>query len=99
LYIPVLLQYLGYYIYINVCSSVKVALYLYKYLYKGPDTTCYTIDRSREEPPSEIDSFQISCYLSSSKGTWQILQYNTTTCTPSVAAIVLYLPNRQLGQI
>jgi hypothetical protein len=31
---------------IEICSSIKTVKYLYKYIYKGPDGTSYSVDKS-----------------------------------------------------
>ena len=56
------------YIYVDVCFTANVVLYLYKYFYKGPDTTKFNIIEGEAIPPrSEIDDFQNARYLSSTE--------------------------------
>ena len=46
-------------IYVDVCFTAEVVLYLYKYFYKGPDTTKFNIIAEEAIPPRlEIDDFQ-----------------------------------------
>jgi hypothetical protein len=58
-YIPALLKLMQCHIYVDVCFTAEVVLYLYKYFYKGPDTTKFNIIEGEAIPPrSEIDDFQ-----------------------------------------
>jgi hypothetical protein len=47
------------YIHVDVCFTVNVVLYLYKYLYKGPNTARYTVNVSVAEdvPRNEFDDY------------------------------------------
>jgi hypothetical protein len=67
-YIPALLRLLQCHIHVDVCFTANVVLYLYKYLYKGPDTTKFNIIEGEAIPPrSEIDDYQNARYLSSTE--------------------------------
>ena len=45
-------------IYVDVCFTAEVVLYLYKYFYKGPDTTRFNIIEGEAIPPQlEIDDY------------------------------------------
>ena len=56
------------YIYIDICSTTNIVLYLYKYLYKGPDTTKFNIVEGEAILPlSEINDYQNTRYLSLTK--------------------------------
>jgi hypothetical protein len=99
-YIPALLKLLQCHIHVDVCFTANVVLYLYKYLYKGPDTTKFNIVQGEAIPPrSEIDDYQNARYLSSTEAAWRILRYHITTNSPSVVAIGIHLPDQQLGQM
>jgi hypothetical protein len=65
-YIPALLLLLRCHVYIDICFIANVVLYLYKYLFKGQDTTRFDI-AIEVEPCREIDDFQIGRYLSSNE--------------------------------
>jgi hypothetical protein len=97
-YIPALLLLLRCHVHVDVCFTANVVLYLYKYLFKGQDTTRFDI-AIEAEPRQEIDDFQIGRYLSSSEAAWRILNYNITSTRPSVTAYSLHLPEQQLGQM
>jgi hypothetical protein len=99
-YIPALLKLMQCHIYVDVCFTTEVVLYLYKYFYKGPDTTRFNIIAEEAIPPrSEIDDFQNARYLSSTEAAWRILRYHITTNSPSVVAIGIHLPDQQLPQM
>jgi hypothetical protein len=85
---------------VDICFTANVVLYLYKYLFKGQDTTRFNIAIEAEaELHWEIDDFQIGRYLSSSEAAWRILNYNITGTQPSVTAYSLHLLEQQLGQM
>ena len=99
-YIPALLKLMQCHIYVDVCFTAEVVLYLYKYFYKGPDMTKFNIIEGEAIPPrSEIDDFQNARYLSSTEAAWRILRYHITTNSPSVVAIGIHLPDQQLPQM
>jgi hypothetical protein len=85
---------------VDVCFTANVVVYLYKYLFKGADTTRFEIVLGLNAfPRQEIDDYQIARYLSSSEAAWRILNYNITSTQPSVTAYSLHLPEKQLGQM
>jgi hypothetical protein len=87
---------------VDICFTANVVLYLYKYLFKGQDTTRFEIvlEADADAPVHrEIDDFQMARYLSSSEAAWRILKYNITSTQPSVTAYSLHLPEKQLGQM
>ena len=43
-YNPILLMRYNYHINVEVCNSIKCAKYLYKYVFKGHDRVCFSID-------------------------------------------------------
>lgn len=98
-YIPALLRLMQCHVHVDVCSTANVVLYLYKYLYKGPDTTKFNIIEGEAIPQSEIDDYQNARYLSSTEAAWRILRYHITTNSPSVVAIGIHLPGQQLPQM
>ena len=52
-------------IHVDICFTTNVILYLYKYLYKSPDTTKFNIVEGEAILPlSEIDDYQNTRYLS-----------------------------------
>ena len=99
-YIPALLKLLQCHIYVDVCFTANVILYLFKYLYKNPVTTKFDVVEGDAPPrPSEADEWQNGRYLSSCEAAWRILRFHITTIRPAVVAISIHLPNQQLGQM
>ena len=99
-YIPALLKLMQCHIYVDVCSTTNVVLYLYKYMYKGFDTAKFNVVEGEAVPRrSEIDDYQNARYLSSCEACWRILRYHITTIRPTVTGIGIHLPNQQLGQM
>ena len=99
-YIPALLKLLQCHIHVDVCFTANVVLYLYKYLYKEPNTTKFNIvQRKAMLPRLEIDDYQNARYLSSTEAAWRILRYHITSNSPSVTAIGIHLPDQQLPQM
>jgi hypothetical protein len=57
-YIPALLQLLRCHVNVDICFTANVVLYLYKYLFKGADTTRYNIIVETDPVPRrEIDDY------------------------------------------
>src|ERR1700739_3766401 len=88
-------------VHVDICFTINIVLYLYKYLYKGPDTIRYSVNVSvaKEAPRNEFDDYQLGRFLSSSESAWRILNYHITRATPSVIALGIHLPDWQLGQM
>ena len=82
----------------NICFTVNVFIYLYKYLFKGPDRTWFTIQakerhvKSNKEPVDEIKDYVAARYLSATETAWRILSYHITRKEPAVTSIYIHLP-------
>ena len=77
-------------------------MYLYKYLFKGPDYTSFHIASSQMGTEKETDEFKDYIngrYLSSSEAVWRILNFHITQQTPAVKALRVHLPEQQLYQM
>lgn len=84
-----LLLFWGGHINVEYCASSLMPVYLYKYLFKGPDSTRYNIvdpDRS-----NEIATYVKARYISAMEATWFVLGH--TTFPPS------YPPVQQLSLV
>jgi hypothetical protein len=57
---PSLLMLYNCHINIEICSSIKVVKYLYKYIYKGSDGASYSVDKSDNGDKVVID--EIKCF-------------------------------------
>jgi hypothetical protein len=103
-YMPSLLQYMNCHIYVDVCSSVTVFMYLYKYLFKRSDQTQFNFQTASEGSASalienEFDDYISSCYLSSSEAVYWIFSFHITSKNPPVKCLSVYLENKQLDQM
>ena len=73
-YIPGLSQFIDCHVNVDICFTANVFMYLYKYLFKGPDRTHFTLREQRaqnsEEPIDEIKDYVTAHYLSASEAAW-----------------------------
>ncbi|RPB02901.1 hypothetical protein L873DRAFT_1732425, partial [Choiromyces venosus 120613-1] len=79
---PFLSRLLECHVNVDICFTVYVFMYLYKYLFKGPDWTLFNI--MSDEFHDEIADYIDTRYLSASEAAWQILEYNISRKEPSV---------------
>ena len=63
-YMPALTKLMDCHVNVDVCFTVNMFMYLYKYLFKGPDRTKFVIQnstttssRGNEAPMNEIDNY------------------------------------------
>lgn len=87
----------------EVAFTAKVFSYLYKYLYKGPDITFFTLADDPESPLhappiNEIQDYQKARYLSAPESAWRILGYDITRKKPSVDCLPVHLPGENTPQ-
>lgn len=95
-YMPYLLKLLECHVNVEITSTVNVFLYLYKYLFKGPDRTLFAFS---ENGIDEAKEYIKGRYLSSSEAAWRIFQFDVTTKEPSVLNLRVHLPERNLHQM
>ena len=74
---PALTQLMDCHVNVDVCFTANVFMYLYKYLFKGPDRTKFAV-REQDEPVNEIDDYVSGRYLSATEASWRILGYDVT---------------------
>ena len=74
-----------------------------KYLFKGPDRTCFTLREQRaqnsEEPVDEIKDYVTARYLSASEAAWRILSYHITRKDPATSSIYIHPPNTNFSRM
>jgi len=82
--------------------TVNVFSYLYKYLYKGPDTAFFAVDdiipSDGPMPVNEINDYQKGRYLSAPEACWHILEFEVTRKEPAVESLLIHLPGRNVPQ-
>ncbi|KAF6514101.1 hypothetical protein HZS61_006357 [Fusarium oxysporum f. sp. conglutinans] len=100
-YMPSLILYMDCHINVDVCLSVNVFMYLFKYLFKGPDKTSFRVsdDSPASDMPDEYKDYIAARYLSSSEAAYRIFSFSIVTKEPSVRCLPVHLENHQLGQM
>jgi len=73
-------------------------MYLYKYLFKGLDTTLFRIQQHQDGHINEISDYVDACYLSTFESGWQILALELTSMSPSVDCLSVHLPDHNIAQ-
>ncbi|CAG8731674.1 4677_t:CDS:2, partial [Racocetra fulgida] len=101
-YNPMLLLKLECHINFEIASTVHLFMYLYKYLFKGPDHINYTInnkfENSSQQPINEFNDYINGRYLSAPEAAWRIFRYPVTTSDPSVLTLPIHLQNANIPQ-
>ena len=100
-YIPFLSRVLQCHLHVDICFTVNVFMYLYKYLFKGPDYTQFQITQigGNDSENDEFKDYIHGRYLSSSEAIWRIFNFHITQQIPAVKALQVHLPNHQLNQM
>jgi len=96
-YMPFLSKLLDCHVNVDICFTVNIFMYLYKYLFKGPDRTLFNI--SSDEFHDETADYIDARYLSASEAAWRILEYNISRKEPAVKVLSIHLPNQNLSQM
>lgn len=91
-HIPELIDELDCHIHVDVVFTVSVFMYLYKYLFKGPDHTLFRINRGESDQVDEIQDYVNGRYLSAPEASWRILGFDITSKEPSVTCLPVHLP-------
>ena len=95
-HIPELIDELDCHIFVDVVFTVAVFMYLYKYLYKGPDRTQFQLNHTEHDHVDELKDYVEGRYLSAHEAAWRILGFHITSKTPSVACLPLHLPDTNI---
>jgi hypothetical protein len=74
-------------------------MYLYKYLFKGPDNTRYTITNHNQQHTDEIMDFVNTCYITASEATWRIFDFEISRTLPAVVYLTVQLPGENFHQV
>jgi hypothetical protein len=105
-HIPALVHLLDCHIYADVCSTATIFLYLFKYLFKGPDRARFGIrtlhdDRAdgEEDQVDEFRDYMNARYLSSSEAVYRILNFHTVSKRPGVRCLSVHLEGKNLGRM
>ncbi|KAJ6003691.1 hypothetical protein N7522_006383 [Penicillium canescens] len=105
-HVPALVHLLDCHIYADVCSTATIFLYLFKYLFKGPDRARFGIralhDARADGEDDQIDEFRDymnARYLSSSEAVYRILNFHTVSKRPGVRCLSIHLEGKNLGRM
>jgi hypothetical protein len=101
LHILALVELLDYHIYVNICSITTIFLYLFKYLFKGPNYVRFSLhqlDSTREDVDKYRD-YVNACYLSVTEAIYWIFNFESIYKNPSIQCLPVYLEGRNLAQI
>ena len=69
-------------------------MYLYKYLFKGPDHTQFHLLWNKETGVNEITDYINGRYLSAPEAAWRILNFEIVHKQPSVSCLPVHLPGQ-----
>ncbi|XP_027072018.2 uncharacterized protein [Coffea arabica] len=96
-YTPYLLALIDCHLNVEICSTVKLVKYLYKYVYKGHDRVSFHIHSENDpETIDEIHEFQSARWVSAAEAMWRIYRFPLNEMTPSVYTLQLHLPGEQV---
>jgi len=99
-YNPYLLAKFNCHINVEVCNTVESVKYIYKYMYKGYDSTSVELDSGRNEQcqniqVNEIKIFLIGRYVGSNEAVWRIYELPMHFQSHVIIRLDVHLPRRQ----
>nr|XP_040245211.1 uncharacterized protein LOC120964526 [Aegilops tauschii subsp. strangulata] len=93
-YNPYLLRMFNCHINVEVCSSIKVVKYIYKYIYKGHDKASFSIDQPDADGNiDEIKRYVDARWVTPPEAMWRIFGFPLCANYPPVLQLPLHLPN------
>ncbi|XP_074560285.1 uncharacterized protein LOC141816402 [Curcuma longa] len=95
-YNPYLLALFDCHMNVEICSTIKLVKYLYKYIYKGHDVVKYSfisIDDCTEI--DEIKEFQDARWVGPSEAMWRIFAFKLNQVNPTVYTLQVHLDGQQ----
>lgn len=103
-HIPALVEFMNCHIFVDVCSTAVIFLYLFKYLFKGPDRTRFSLralssPQDENELVDEYEDYVSARYLSSSEAVYRIFGYNTVRKRPAVRCLSVHLEGKNLPRM
>lgn len=98
---PALLRLFNCHVYVDVCASSWIFLYLYKYLFKGPDHARFSLeqDADADQPRDEYRDYVEGRFLSSTEAVYRFFGCHSVWKNPSVACLPVHLEGRNLGRM
>ncbi|XP_027090301.1 uncharacterized protein [Coffea arabica] len=93
-YTPYLLALIDCHINVEICSTIKLVKYLYKYIFKGHDlVNFHTIADETPQDVDEIKEFQRGRWVSLPEALWRIYAFRLNEMTPAVYSLQLKVSN------
>ncbi|KAG1818600.1 uncharacterized protein BJ212DRAFT_1298673 [Suillus subaureus] len=77
---------------------MAVFMYLYKYLFKGPDHMYFHVQQDNDNTIDKVSNYVDGCYLSAPEAVWRILGFKITSMDPSVTCLPVHLPGENIPQ-
>jgi hypothetical protein len=90
-YCPFLSKHFNAHINIELCSSISVFKYLFKYVYKGGDRTTAVLQNEVNEIKDYVDAH----YLSTPEAVWHLFGFKMHHRSPAIQCLQIHLPNEQ----
>ena len=78
---------------VEICNTVQVLKYLFKYVYKGHDKTSVALEKTIN--PNEIARYLEGRYVCPNESFWRILMYTMHEKYPSVERLPIHLEENQ----
>lgn len=97
-HVPEFIDMFDCHIYWDVVSTVHVFMYLYKYMFKGPDRTRFHVQDGPQLTVNEAKEYVEGRYLSATEAAWRILSFDITSKEPSVTCLPVHLPGQNIPQ-
>ncbi|XP_021739870.1 uncharacterized protein LOC110706280 [Chenopodium quinoa] len=92
-YNPYLTALFYYHLNVEVCSTIKVVKYLYKYVYKGHDRVAFNILAEDKNCNDEIAQFQSGRWVSPCEAAWRIFGFDLFEMHPPVLPLSVHIPD------
>jgi hypothetical protein len=84
---------------VQVTFMVNIFMYLYKYLFKGPDTARYPITDPEAEQVDQIKDLMNARYVSACEAMRRIFGFEIMRKTPCGICLLVYLPGDNFHQM
>jgi hypothetical protein len=97
-HIPELIDELDCHIHVDIVFTVAVFMYLYKYLFKGPDHMYFRVQQDSDNTIDKVSDYVDGRYLSAPEAAWRILGFEITSKDPSVTCLPVHLPGENIPQ-
>ncbi|XP_027093632.1 uncharacterized protein [Coffea arabica] len=82
---------------VEICSTIQVVKYIYKYIYKGRDKILYQLSNGEaNQMLDEIKNFQLARWISAPEAMWRIYSFDLNEMHPSIMTLPVHLENQQL---